>query len=270
MAFFDSLCHTFGTMATGGFSPKDASIGHYAQVGHPHALYFEIVIIVFMFLAGCNFLLHYMALRGRPRAYWGNVEFRQYIGVLAAAIVVMTILTRIGVYPTTGEALRRSAFHTLSITTTTGYVTGDFNVWPGACRLLLLVLMFCGACAGSTGGGLKQIRVMVVFKYIHRELMKLLRPNLIKRIRIGETTMEERTCTNIIGLVLLWFVVFAVASCGLLIVNSHVEDNDQLVTSFSAVAASIACRNSSRPGTLRVSLAACSSTAARANCCTAS
>ena len=247
MPILDSLCHTFGTMATGGFSPKDASVGHYALVGHPHALYFETVICVFMFLAGCNFLLHYMALRGRPLSYWRNAEFRQYVRLLAAAVVVLTVLTWISVYSTIGEAFRKSVFHTLSITTTTGFVTDNFSVWPGACLILLVVLMFCGGCAGSTGGGLKQIRVMVVFKYIYRELVKLLRPNLVKRIRIGEATMEERTCTSIIGLVLLWLTVFVVATFGLLLVNgkadveddAEVDGNRKIVTSFSAVAATL-------------------------------
>ncbi len=259
MPLLDALCHTFGTMATGGFSPKDASIGHYAQIGHPSALYFEIVIITFMFLAGCNFLLHYLALHGRPWAYWRNAEFRQYIGILAAAIVLLTVFTRVGVYSTVGEALRKSVFHTISITTTTGYVTYDFSIWPGACLFLLMVLMFCGGCAGSTGGGLKQIRVMVVFKYIYRELMKLLRPNLIKRIRIGETSMEERTCTSIIGLVLLWLLVFIIATFGLLVVDGQAGEADmgdgvegedgRLVTAASAVAATL---NNIGPGLGRV------------------
>jgi len=240
MPLFDSLCHTFGTMATGGFSPKDGSIGYYARVGHPHALYFEIVISVFMFLAGCSFLLHYMALKGRPWAYWRNAEFRQYIRLLLIAIVVLTVFTSISVYDSTGEAFRKSVFQTLSITTTTGYVIGDFNAWPGACRVLLLALMFCGGCAGSTGGGLKQIRIMVVFKYIYRELMKLVRPNLVKRIRVGETTMEEHTCANIIGLVLLWFTIFALAVFALTIVLGLFGYGDvQLDTSFSAVAATL-------------------------------
>jgi trk system potassium uptake protein TrkH len=131
-------------------------------------------------------------------------------------------------------------FHTLSITTTTGYVTDDFNIWPGACRLLLLVLMFCGGCAGSTGGGLKQVRIMVSLKYVYGELKKLLRPNLVHRVRIGETTIEERACANIVGLVLLWIVVFIVASVGVLLFVSPMESSDtQLVTSFSSVAATL-------------------------------
>jgi trk system potassium uptake protein TrkH len=245
MPILDALCHTFGTMATGGFSPKDASVGHYAQVGHPHALYFETVICVFMFLAGCNFLLHYMALRGRLLSYWRNAEFRQYVRLLAAAVVVLTLLTWIGKYSTIGEAFRKSVFHTLSITTTTGFVTDNFSAWPGACLILLLALMFCGGCAGSTGGGLKQIRVMVVFKYVYRELLKLLRPNLVKRIRIGETTMEERTCSSIIGLVLLWMLVFVIATFGLLLVGGEADADDdadqdeRIVTSLSAVAATL-------------------------------
>lgn len=250
MGPLDSLCHTFGTMATGGFSPKDASIGHYAQIGHSSALYFEIVIDVFMFLAGCNFLLHYLALHGKPRAFLRNAEFRQYAGLLAAAIVVMTAFTRLAVYPSVGAAIRASAFQTLSITTTTGYVTADFDLWPGACRMLLLVLMFCGGCAGSTGGGVKQIRIMVVMKYLYRELLRLLRPNLISRIRIGETTIEERACAGIVGLVLLWLTVFIAASVGvLMLIEPTASSDSQLVTSFSAVAATL---NNIGPGLAEV------------------
>jgi trk system potassium uptake protein TrkH len=240
MPLFDSFCHTFGTVATGGFSPKDASIGHYAQSGHPHALYFEIVIDIFMFLVGCNFLLHYMALRGRPGAYWRNAEFRQFFRLVAIAILVMTLFTRFGAYPTLGEAFRKSVFQTLAIVTTTGYVTDNFNAWPDACRVLLVALMFCGGCSGSTAGGLKQIRIMVVFKYIYRELLKLLRPNLVKRIRVGETTIDERACANIIGLVLLWLTVFTVATFFFMIsIGPTVHEDNQLVTSATAVAATL-------------------------------
>jgi trk system potassium uptake protein TrkH len=250
MGLLDSLCHTFGTMATGGFSSKDASIGYYAQAAHPSALYFEIVIDVFMFLAGCNFLLHYLALHGKPRSYWQNAEFRQYVMVLAAATVVMTAFTRLTTYTSVGEALRASVFQTISVTTTTGFVTADFNLWPGVCRMLLLALMFFGGCAGSTGGGLKQIRIMVVMKYLYRELVRLLRPNLISRIRIGEATIEERSCAGIIGLVLLWLSVFVAASVGvLLFIDPTASSDSQLVTSFSAVAATL---NNIGPGLANV------------------
>jgi trk system potassium uptake protein TrkH len=240
MPLFEGICHTFGTMATGGFSPKDASIGHYARTGHPHALYFEVVINVFMFLAGCNFLLHYSALHGRVRDYWRNAEFRQYFFFLAGGILLITFLNRLGTYATVGESFRKSAFHVLSITTTTGYVTDDFNLWPGVCRILLLIFMFCGGCAGSTGGGLKQMRVLVVAKYIYRELLKLLRPSLISRIRVGDATLEERTCASVMGLAMLWVVVFAAATMAVLFFAGGVTPPDsQFVTSLSSVAATL-------------------------------
>ncbi len=240
MPLFDSLCHTFGTMATGGFSPKDASIGHYARTGHPHALYFEIVINVFMFLAGCNFLLHYSALHGRIRDYWRNAEFRQYFFFLAGGILLITFLNRLETYATVGESLRQSAFHVLSITTTTGFVTDDFNLWPGACRLLLLIFMFCGGCAGSTGGGLKQVRILVVAKYIYRELLRLLRPSLMNRVRVGDGTLRERTCASIMSLAILWVVVFAAATMAVLFfADASTPPDSQLVTSLSSVAATL-------------------------------
>jgi len=246
MPIFDALCHTFGTMATGGFSTKDASIGHYAQAGHPSALYFEIVIDVFMFLAGCNFLLHFKALHGEPRAHGRDSEFRFYALLLGAGILIATVGVRLaGAEPSIGAALRSAVFQVISITTTTGFCTADFDLWPGALRGLMVALMFAGGCAGSTGGGLKQLRILVAWRTVRRELLRLLRPELANRVWIGRTPIEERLLSSIIALVLLWLLVFVVASILVLSCLQGVEApggsgrDDAIVTGVTAVAATL-------------------------------
>lgn len=250
MPFFDALCHSFGTMATGGFSTKDLSIGHYAATGHPSALYFEMVIDLFMFLAGVNFLLHFQALRGRFEGYRRNAEFRFYVLGLAASVLILscslrwagTEIGRLG----WGATIRSVVFQVLSMTTTTGFATADFDAWPAFCRIFMVMLMFFGGCAGSTGGGMKQIRVLVVLRYVHRSLLRLLRPGLANRIRLGSVTVEERLVGSIVGLVLLWLLVCAVAS--LLVVpllgdavgpGQAGGDNWRLVTGATAVVATL-------------------------------
>ncbi len=213
MPLFDALCHTFGTMATGGFSTKDASIGYYSA--DLNGLYIEVVIDIFMFLAGCNFLLHFQALRGDVRSYFKNAEFRFYCFVLAASALALTVVTRFSGLPNYGElgaCFRDSIFQTISITTTTGFCTADFNIWPGIGRALMVALMFFGGCTGSTGGGLKQMRIMVVGKCIVRELRRMLRPGLANCIRIGEDGLQERFVASIVGLTLLWLLVFILAT----------------------------------------------------------
>ena len=243
MPIFDSICHTFGTMATGGFSTKDASIGYYAQTGHPSALYFEIIIDIFMFLAGCNFLLHYHALRGKPREYWHNSEFRFYTYItilISIALALMIYLS--GNYSSFGESYRQSIFQTLSIMTTTGFATTDTNIWPMAARLLLVIIMFLGGCAGSTGGGLKQIRIMVMWKCGIREIKRLLIPKMSNMVRIGkDMTLNERAIMLIVGLVCLWLSIFAIMSLALTTILVDVD----LPTTVSAVAA---CLNNIGPG----------------------
>ncbi len=249
MDIFDAVCHTFATMATGGFSTKDASIAYYVSPGNPHGLYLEMVINFFMFLAGCNFLLHFQAMRGRIGEYWRNTEFRFYTYTVLTVTVLFTLLVYFDdTYPTLWQSFCESLFQTLSIMTTTGFATTDTNIWPAAARLLLIIIMFFGGCAGSTGGGMKQIRIMVAWKYAVRELKKLLRPNMVNRIRIGnETTLEEKAAMGIIGLLVLWIGAFVIASIALVfLLPQHPSGIDSgLVTAVSAVAA---CLNNIGPG----------------------
>ncbi len=204
-----------------------------------------------MFLAGCNFLLHFQALGGKFSAYFRSDEFRFYCGILGSAILACTLFIRLGC-PALGwaEGLRQATFQVISITTTTGFATANFDLWPAFCRALMVALMFAGGCAGSTGGGLKQVRILVVCAYMKRAIVRLLRPGLVHRLRLDGATMQEKLVGNIVALVLLWGLVFVSASGALLLLippplaGAGASDR-HIVTACSAVAA---CLNNIGPG----------------------
>ncbi len=175
MSFFDAWCHTCATMATGGFSPRTASVGAYNNA------YFDIVIIVFMFIAGTNFALHLRMLKGRPFDYFRNGEFRFYFFVWLSACLALTLNLWSTSYQSISRSMRHAFFQGTSIMTTTGFVTADYDLWPGTSRLLLILLMFVGGCAGSTGGGIKNVRVLVGIKALTRELFLYMRPDAVKK-----------------------------------------------------------------------------------------
>ena len=203
MDWFDAWCHTFATMATGGFSTRSLSVGAYNSV------YIEAVITVFMFLAGANFSLHYQALRGNVSAFWKNPEFRFYCAVWFGACLLLTLNTRLNVYDSLGASIRNAFFTGTSIMTTTGFVTADYERWPIFSQLLLVLMMFFGGCAGSTGGGIKAIRINVVLKAAIREVKLFLKPNAVLRIKIGDKAQDRFIITNILGFFLLYIVLFA-------------------------------------------------------------
>ena len=175
MNLFESLVHAFGTAGTGGFGIKANSIGGYSP-------YLQWVITVFMFLFGVNFNVYYLLLTRKFRAAAQSGEFYYYLGIVLASIGVITLNIR-PLYATFSETLRHSAFQVSSIITTTGYCTVDFDLWPQLSKSLLLVLMLLGACAGSTGGGLKVSRMVMLFKMTGRELKHLLHPRSINSVK---------------------------------------------------------------------------------------
>jgi trk system potassium uptake protein len=146
MNLYDALCHTFTTMPTGGFSTKNASIAHYDSV------YLDFVVFFFMLAAGINFSLHYQMLRGKPLAFWKDSECRVFLGAIVVLILVVTFNVFGPVYQSLGQAFRYASFQVMSIITTTGYATADYEQWPAMSQLILLICMFTGASAGSTGG----------------------------------------------------------------------------------------------------------------------
>jgi len=206
MNLFDSLCHTFGTMATGGFSTKNACLAHFSSV------YLDSVVIVFMILAGTNFSLHYHGLRGRISVYWKSEEFKFYLGFILAGLVGVTVINVLSTSPRLFDALRHSAFQVVSIVTTTGYTTADFNQWHSAGQMVLLILMFFGGCAGSTGGSLKILRLMILFKQGRVELKRLLHPHAVISVRVDGRLISPAIVSNILTFIFLYLFIFALTS----------------------------------------------------------
>jgi trk system potassium uptake protein TrkH len=238
MSIFEALCHAFGTMATGGFSTRNASIAAY------NSDYIDWVVIVFMFFAGMNFMIHYSIIfSGNFTPLRSNREFRFYLSVILGVIIIGSFTLRIEGINTPAQIARSFRPHTLteekieskreqeqqrvgtvyrtvkhvafqvvSLTTTTGYCTADFDVWPSLLRLGLVLMMFFGGCAGSTGGGMKMVRMMVIVKSAWREVVTMISPRLIAPIKIGNTALDEKQVTNIFGFVSLFIMLFIISS----------------------------------------------------------
>jgi len=232
MDWFDSACHSFGTLATGGFSTKNASIGYYDSA------YIQWVIIVFMFLAGVSFNLHYHALRGHVRNYLKSAEFKFFGSVILMAVVAFTLTRFIDGDPFE-KSLRDSAFAAVSITTTTGYATADFELWHPVVRVALVMLMFMGGMAGSTGGGMKAVRIQLLVKQARIELHKLVHPETIYPIRLGKRVVQEGIIGNVLAFALLYAMLVAVGTLFMSLLNiDH-------VTAFTSV---VACLSNIGPG----------------------
>ena len=232
MPLYDSLIHSFGSAGTGGFGIKNDSIASYSN-------YCQWVITVFMFLFGVNFNLYFMLLIGRWRSVIKSDELWAYIGIAAAA----TLLIGVNIYPmynNFGEVARMSAFQVSSIMTTTGFSTVDFNAWPELSRTILVVLMFIGACAGSTGGGLKVSRVVLLLRTVRREFQHMLHPRAIGSAKFEGKTVEHVTLISISTYFGLYMALFALM---LLIIS--IEPKFDFTSNFSAVAA---CFNNIGPG----------------------
>ena len=225
---FDALTVTLGTMPTGGFTATYLSIGAYNSV------IVEGIVIAFMTIAGINFGLHYLLLwKRQPGRLFSNPEFRLYIGLLAGTsiLIALNLINSLGL--SIGDAFRQSGFQTVSIMTTTGFSTVDFNAWPAFARAALLVLMIVGASAGSTGGALKVTRLLILFKYTFRRISLAFNPKVVIPIKIGENVLSERAISGIIGMTILYFTTFIV---GFLIMSSLGLDH---VTALSSVIATL-------------------------------
>jgi trk system potassium uptake protein TrkH len=186
-----------------------------------------------MLLAGINFSLHYQMLRGKTLAFWKDSECRFFLGTIILLIVVVTFNIHGAVYENISQAFRYGAFQVVSIITTTGYATADFDQWPAMSRLILLLCMFMGASAGSTGGGMKFLRVMLYFKYCYKELFSLIHPRSVTHIKIGGKVVPEDVTRSVLGFMGLYMGLFAL--CSVVLAGMGVD----FVTSFSAVAATI-------------------------------
>jgi trk/ktr system potassium uptake protein len=227
MDWYDALCHTFTTMPTGGFSTKNASIAHYNSV------YFDGVFILFMLLAGINFSLHYQLLKGKPLAFWRDSECRFFLGMVLVLVLVVSVDIFGSVYETIGQSLRYGAFQVVSIITTTGFATADYERWPAMSQLILLLCMFIGASAGSTGGGMKCLRVMLCFKYCYRELFSLVHPRAVSQIKIGRKSVSDEIMRSVLGFLALYVALASLST--VLLAGMGVD----FVTAIAAVAATI-------------------------------
>jgi trk system potassium uptake protein TrkH len=227
MSLYDALCHTFTTMPTGGFSTRNASIAHFDSI------YFDCVFIFFMLMAGINFSLHYQFLKGKPLVFWRDSECRFFLGAVLLLTVVVTLNLYGSVYESIGRAVRYGTFQVVSIITTTGFATADYERWPAMSQLILLLCMFIGASAGSTGGGMKCLRIMLCFKYCYRELFNLIHPRAVSPIKIGGTSVPDDVMRSVVGFVALYTGLFTLSS--VVLAGLGVD----FITSFAAVAAAI-------------------------------
>ena len=232
MAAFDSACHSMTTLAAGGFSPHPLSLAGYQN---PAA---EWVITVFMFAAGANFALHYRTLRGETKAFPRDEEFRAYLGIVIVSVLLLAVFLRpeaMGLM----ESIRASAFQVLSILTTTGYASVDFQLWNEQAKMVLLALMFIGGCAGSASGGPKVVRQVLIARYTLIELRRTLHPRGVLPVKLGGRVVPDDVMRGVLVFFLFYLLVFAVCT---LIVSAFGAD---LLT---AVTASIACLGNIGPG----------------------
>ena len=232
MPLYDAAIHAFGTAGTGGFSCRNLSVGAYDSV------YFDVVIGVFMLLFGVNFNLYYFLLIRRFRDVFHSEELRAYLLIVTASVLAIAVNIA-HLYQSFGASLRYAFFQVSSIITTTGYATADFNTWPAFSRAILVTLMFVGACAGSTGGGMKVARVVILAKTSVCDMRKMLHPNAVTTVRFEGKPIGEKNIRSVHLFLTVYLIVFTL-SCLLL----SLEEMD-LVTTFTAVAA---CMNNIGPG----------------------
>jgi len=228
MSLFDSLCHSFATVSTSGYSPMNASIGFYDNA------YFDWVIILFMFLGGMTFMLFYLLLRGDWRAFRINTEFRWYVGFLLFFCgVVAWILWKDNTYGTLMDCIRYATFQVTSILTTTGFTTADYEKWPQAAQMFLFAVCFIGACAGSTTSGIKVVHYVIICKYMYASVKKIfLQPMAVTSIKLNQRPVDS----SIVDLAVCYFIVniFLVLGGGCFMVL--VDDMDYLTGMSSVIA----------------------------------
>jgi trk system potassium uptake protein TrkH len=229
MDIFDAIGHSYSTVAIGGFSTHDLSIGYFDNIA------IESVAVVFMFLAGINFSLHFFVWRKKNvLAFFKDSEFQTYLLILSVLIALVTLyLLNSGHYQTTQEALRYGVFQSVSIATTTGFASTNFSLWPLILPVLLIFSSFIGACAGSTGGGIKVVRVLLMFKLAMKEIKKFIHPNAQINIKLNQRSVSESTLISVWGFFSLYVIAFIFIMVALMFTGM-----DQ-VTAFSATTASI-------------------------------
>ena len=227
VSLFDSLAHTFGSVGTGGFSTKNSSV---AGLGGG---YVQWVIGIFMMLSGINFALYYDAFKGRFRKVLLNEELRAYLLIILASTLAIFLNLYLTDHFPLADAIRHAYFQVASIITTTGFVTVDFDVWPAFSKLVLFLLMFIGACSGSTGGSIKVVRILVMFKLIKREIQKVLHPRAVIPVSINGHALKPEIVSGIASFTALYVMLFLVASIILTL------EGIDMISATSAIAATL-------------------------------
>ena len=227
MSVFDAVNHSLCTMATGGFSTKDSSIAWF------NSAYIDGVFIVFMLLAGINFTLHYQALTGNFRSLFRNSELRFFLGTVLAATLLITVDLRLHLFDELGKTFRYALFQVSSVMTTTGFVTDNFSKWPSFSQIILVILMFIGGSAGSTGGGIKCVRLLLILKDSYRELYRLIHPHAVTQIKLDHMTVPPDVMKSIWGFFALYI---GLATLATILISSLGLD---MLTSFTSVVATI-------------------------------
>jgi trk system potassium uptake protein TrkH len=225
MPLFDSVCHAFTTLSTGGFSPMGGSIEAYSS------LWIEIIVLVFMFAGAASFMLHFRFIRGEVGSYFRSSEIRLLLGIVLVFAAAST-LNRVLADPTLafGEAVREGVFMGLSITTTTGYTNVQYGAWPHLSLIVLVLLMFAGGCVGSTGGSIKMRRLLILFKLVLREMKKVLYPSRVLKIKMDGEVVDEPVVRKVMAFLFLWLILFLIMT---LVLAAYGHD---LETSLSGAA----------------------------------
>ena len=227
MSLYEAITFMFSTMATAGFSPKSLSVAHWNNPSY------DIIITFFMLIAGTNFTLLYKALHGDIKGLFRDREFIFYISVIGFSIVVITCQLHIYFYKSILIALRYASFQVVSIITTTGLTTTNFDKWPDLSRYIIIILMFVGGCAGSTGGAIKSIRILILIKKVSREFQRILHPHAITPIFIGEKRISDEAVNNVTSFFLLYILIFALGSLTMIALGLD------MVSALSSVAATL-------------------------------
>ncbi|MFO7737672.1 MAG: TrkH family potassium uptake protein [Desulfatiglandaceae bacterium] len=227
MSLFDGTCHAFCTMPTGGFSTKNASIAHF------NSPYFDVIILVFMLFSGINFSLHYKLIKGDVKIFGKDPECRVFLALAAVFTLLITLNIYGSVYDSFAKAFRYAAFQVTSIITTTGFATADFDTWPALSKFILLLCMFLGAMAGSTGGGMKTLRVMLLLRHGYREIFRIIHPHAVTTVKIGGNPVPSNTLSSIWGFFVLYLGLFIAATAVMAAMGLD------LISAIASVAASI-------------------------------
>ena len=206
MDWFDALNHAMSTLATGGFSTKDASIGWFDSA------YIDWVIIVFMYLAGISFAMHFRLMRGEYNNYINNRETRFYTVITLVAILFISVTLWWSSEYSISDSIRYGAFQALSIITTTGYITDNYSIWPSFALIILLALFFTGGCAGSTSGGVKMFRHMILFRTVGREIRQSVHPRAVLPLRVGNRIIEPPMVRKILSFFMLYALLFVIGA----------------------------------------------------------